>query len=876
MDNGMKNNTAERARRAGGEMRVKNPTTHFLKNSLIGIIILCALFFALMAVIMNYQSAQAIGRVGAQYMSGMSEQISLHFQTAVSFRLSQLKAITHTIPLDSVHGYDQMREELVYNARARDFEALALYMPDGSFEMLYGSPVSLVDPQPFYDSIAAGEDKVAVGLNEEGGKVVLLGICADYAARGGAQSLALVGVLPEEYITATLALNEDTDAQMYAHIIRRDGSYIVRTQDGGDNYFDAVRSMASGRDARLAEEYIQEMQTAMDSGENYSGVFSAAKARRHVYCSALPYSEWYLVIVTPYGTLDEAVDRLSNQSILLAVACFAILLAGLMLVFAKYYRMTGRQIDEQQKARVSAVRASNAKSEFLSNISHDIRTPMNAIVGMTAIAMANIDNQEQVKNCLEKITLSSKHLLGLINDILDMSKIESGKMTLNIDHVSLREVVDGVVNIVHPQVRAKQQHFDVLIQDISVENVCCDSVRLNQMLINLLSNAVKFTPEGGHIEMALREASSPRGDGFIRMHLRVKDDGIGMAPEFKKILFQAFAREDIARVHNIEGTGLGMTITKYIVDMMKGTIEVDSEQGKGSEFRVTLDLQKAPAAEEKMVLPGWRTLVVDDDETLCETTIASLREIGIPADWTPDAETAIRKIEERRGKSDAYQIILLDGKLSGMDGVAAAREIRAHVGRDAPVLLISAYDWTEIEEEARGAGVTGFISKPLFKSTLYDGLKKYAGEERRAVEESKADKVRFAGRRVLVAEDNELNWEITNELLSEMEMQLDWAENGKLCVEMFEKSPIGYYDAILMDLRMPVMMGYEATERIRKLPRADANLPIIAMTADAFSEDVKRCLASGMDAHISKPIDLQEVERTLEKYMKPRAQRAAQ
>ena len=538
-------------------------------------------------------------------------------------------------------------------------------------------------------------------------------------------------------------------------------------------------------------------------------------------------------------------------------------------MFAAYSRLLTQQMEALETARQEAIHANRAKSEFLSNMSHDIRTPMNAIVGMTAIATANIDDMQQVQNCLRKISLSGRHLLGLINDVLDMSKIESGKLTLSMEQVSLREVMDGIVGIVQPQVRARRQQFDVFIHDITAENVCCDSVRLNQVLLNILGNAVKFTPEGGEIHVAMYEEPSEKGGNFIRIHFHITDTGIGMAPEFKEHIFESFVREDRMRVHKTEGSGLGMAITKYIVDAMGGIIEVDSEPGQGTEFRVILDLEKAEVPETDMVLPPWRMLVVDDDRQLCESTAAALQSIGVQADWTLDAEGAIRKVAEQRERRDDYRIILLDWKLPGMDGITAAREIRRLYGHDFPILLISAYDWSEIEEEARAAGITGFIGKPLFKSTLFYGLKPYiipsAPEER---EEQEADAQMLTGRRVLLAEDNELNWEIAEELLTEEGLELDWAENGQICVEKFQAARPGYYDGILMDLRMPVMTGYEATRAIRALDRPDAKtIPIIAMTADAFAEDVKKCLDAGMNAHVSKPIDVREVCRQLLKFM---------
>ena len=570
----------------------------------------------------------------------------------------------------------------------------------------------------------------------------------------------------------------------------------------------------------------------------------------------------------PYGALDEAVSSLGSQRAAITFVSCGILLAATLVVFFLYFRMSRRQLAAVEKAQREAERANRAKSEFLSNMSHDIRTPMNAIVGMTAIASANMDNREQVASCLRKISLSSKHLLGLINDVLDMSKIESGKLTLNLDAVCLREAVEGIVSIIQPQVKSRKQSFDVFIQNIRQENVLCDGVRLNQVLLNLLSNALKFTPEGGRITMTVSQEGSPRGEGFVHTHFIVQDTGIGMSEEFQKKIFDSFAREDSTRVQRTEGTGLGMAITKYIVDEMQGTITVASQRDKGSCFHVTLDLENAPDTEGEMRLPPWDMLVVDDDEPLCRSAADSLGEIGVRAEWALSGGQALALAQERRRQGRDYHVILLDWKLPGMDGIETARQLRRAIGDHVPILLISAYDWSDIEAPAREAGISGFMAKPLFKSTLYHGLLRFAGDEPAQQEEPQEAALDFTGIRILVAEDNELNWEIASELLSSYGFQLDWAENGRQCVDRFSASQPGDYALILMDLRMPVMNGYEATAAIRALDRPDSrSIPIIAMTADAFSEDIHRCLACGMNAHIAKPLDMRELLRLLQKHL---------
>lgn len=567
---------------------------------------------------------------------------------------------------------------------------------------------------------------------------------------------------------------------------------------------------------------------------------------------------------------DDELRSLSNSMTLWTVGICAILSLILVVLFSVYLYFNRKNLQQLEKAKATAEHANKAKSDFLSNISHDIRTPMNAIVGMTAIATANIDNKEQVADCLKKISLSSRHLLGLINDVLDMSKIESGKMTLNMEQISLGEVVESIATIVQPQIKLKKQTFDIYVHDIIAEKVYCDSVRLNQVLLNLLSNAYKFTPEEGKIELSLYQERSEIGDKYVSTHIIVQDNGIGMSEEFKKKIFDSFTREDSARVNKTEGTGLGMSITKYIVDSMHGTIEVESELGKGTKFHIVVQLEIADVEDVDMILPNWNMLVVDDDQILCDTAVQSLKSIGVKADYTLDGESAIEKSVKAHEEGNGYDIILLDWKLPGIDGIETAKKLHGVLGDNIPILLISAYDWAEIEDEARAAGISGFISKPLFKSTLFYGLKQFTDvkdKSERIPAQSKKE-VNLEGKRILVAEDNELNWEIAEVLLTSAGLLVDHAENGQVCLDMLLSKKPGYYDAILMDIRMPVMNGLETTEYIRGLNRRYNSIPIIAMTADAFSEDMQKCLACGMNAHISKPIDIETVKATLAKHIK--------
>lgn len=847
---------------------MKNKTIRLLTISLIAIAFVCVMVFTFLASFLGRKNTQMISEIGTIYMAGMNERIEMHFKSTIDTQLSQLESIVREIPEENISDYALMQEDLKYSAEGRNFQYLALYSGDGDFEMITGEQVTLADPEPFWESMKKGDKKIAVGVDASANDIVLLGIRAELPMADGRKSIALVAGIPDEYIVRVLAL-EENDSLVYSHVIRRDGSFVIKSIATEKNsYFEQVRAIVDEEAGKSAETYVEELQSAMRERKRYSTVLHMEGSRSHLYCTSLPNSEWYLVTVMPYGAMDETVRHFSAIQVTTIFIGSGIILFGLLVVFILYLNLSRRQIEELEKAREEAVHATRAKSEFLSNMSHDIRTPMNAIVGMTAIAVANIDDKKQIQNCLKKITLSSKHLLGLINDVLDMSKIESGKLTLHIEQISLREVMDSIVNIVQPQIKEKKQHFSVHIRNVEAEDVYCDSVRLNQVLLNFLSNAIKFTPEGGYVEISLYEEPSPIGDTYVRVHIKVKDNGIGMSDEFKKTIFEAFTREDSKRVQKTEGTGLGMAITKYILDAMGGTVEVNSKQGEGTEFHVILDLEKVLVQEEEMILPDWHMLVVDDDEQLCESVIHALKDIGINAEWALDGEAAVELVKERHKQQNDFQIILLDWKLPGMDGIETARSIRTQMGGDIPILLISAYDWNEIEHEAREAGITGFISKPLFKSTLFYGLRQFAETDNEIETQLSEKEIDLTGRKILLAEDNDLNWEIAEALLTERGLELEWAENGQICVDKFKRSPVGFYDAVLMDIRMPVMTGHEAAREIRALDREDADIPIIAMTADAFEEDIKRCMESGMNAHVAKPIDIREVERQLDKFIK--------
>ena len=517
------------------------------------------------------------------------------------------------------------------------------------------------------------------------------------------------------------------------------------------------------------------------------------------------------------------------------------------------------QTQALQDALMQAQYASNAKTTFLSNMSHDIRTPMNAIIGFTTIAISHIDNRNQVKDCLNKVLSSGNHLLSLINDILDMSRIESGKVHIKEQECNISELMHSLVNIIQPQVKAKQLELFIDTFDISHENIIADSLKLNQVFVNLISNAVKYTPAGGTIIFQIRQKAVVC-QGYGEYVFIVRDNGIGMSPEFVKHIFEPFEREASATKSGIVGTGLGMSITKNIVDMMGGSITVYSEKGKGSEFIVELklklqDLEKSDIKIKE--LTGKKVLVVDDDMDTCSSVSKMLRHIGMCPEFTTSGKEAVCWAKDACEGGGPYHTYIIDWQMPEMSGIETAKRILSIVDGEAPVLIMTAYDWADIEEEAKAIGVTAFCAKPLFMSDLRFALLSANHLIEQEEEKFAWTMENFSGKRVLLVEDNELNREIAEEILKETGFIIETAPDGADAVEMMKKAREYYYDAILMDVQMPIMDGYEATRTIRALPREDVkDLPIIAMTANAMDEDREAALKNGMNAHIAKPIDI--------------------
>ncbi|MCI8776058.1 MAG: response regulator [Oscillospiraceae bacterium] len=528
------------------------------------------------------------------------------------------------------------------------------------------------------------------------------------------------------------------------------------------------------------------------------------------------------------------------------------------------------QTQALQDALMQAQHANKAKTIFLSNMSHDIRTPMNAIIGFATIAFSHIDNKDQVKDCLQKVLSSSNHLLSLINDILDMSRIESGKVQIKEQECNISELMHNLVNIIQPQVKAKQLELFIDTFEIVNEDVIADSLKLNQIFINLLSNAVKYTPAGGTITFRIMQKPTFR-HGYGDYIFIIKDNGIGMAPDFVQHIFEPFEREATTTKTGIQGTGLGMAITKNIVEMMNGTISVKSEVDKGSEFTVefTLKLQDIQKNEEKIKeLEGMRALVVDDDFNTCDSVSKMLKKVGMRSEWTTSGREAVYRAKSANNEGDSYHTYIIDWHMPEMSGIETARRIRSVAGDDVPIIILTAYDWSDVEEEARSVGITAFCAKPLFMSDLKSALLVANCLVENEDEEEAWTVADFKGKRILLVEDIELNREIAEEILTEMGIIVDSVPDGTDAVAMMKKAEENYYDVILMDVQMPIMNGYEATRTIRDLPRNDVKkLPIIAMTANALEEDKESALKNGMNAHIAKPFNMDDFVAVLSKFL---------
>ena len=656
-----------------------------------------------------------------------------------------------------------------------------------------------------------------------------------------------------------------------ASVIDRDGYFIIKLNRTGslverDNFLENLKG------ARFygGLTYDEIMKTAQENPEGISFEAKYGGIRYVVRIAALQNTDWYYASLVPMSVFSSVTNRILGLVFVLVLSVIAAILV--MVVMWTKTQRDRLKIAEEHRTQLSealsmAQQANRAKTTFLNNMSHDIRTPMNAIIGFTALATKSIDNKETVLDYLTKIAQSSDHLLSLINDILDMSRIESGKVTIDEKEEELSDILHSIRNIFLADIKAKNLDLFIDTMNIKNEHIICDKLRLNQVLLNIISNAVKYTPNGGMISLKIRQEEM-MPDGRCYYEFRIRDNGIGMSEEFRQTIFEPFTREKTSTISGIQGTGVGMAITKNIVDMMDGTISCTSKQGEGSEFvvRVPLHIQENYVEEsiDCSFANGVRALVVDDDMDACTSVSGMLRDIGMRSEWCVSGKEAVVRSEEAFAIHDRYETYIIDWKMPDMNGIETARRIRKVVGPDASIIILSAYDYSNIETEAREAGVTAFITKPIFESDLKRTLAKAYGAEQTSGQETAGPS--FSGKRILLVEDNELNREIATAILEDEGIEVETANNGQEACDTLLEKGAGYYDLVLMDIQMPVMDGYEATRTIRAFEDEElSKIPIFAMTANAFDEDKKNAFDAGMNGHIAKPININVLMEELKK-----------
>ena len=669
---------------------------------------------------------------------------------------------------------------------------------------------------------------------------------------GEQKQAILLRVLPVTELKTKWVFPKEEYESADLSIIDSKGDYIIKGQTfKNSNFFEFYKSY-NAIDSLAGQELFKKISTTTGSltmlnsrGEKCIVAFTPFNAT----------GEWTLVSMMPMKDLIVSTQNWLLIGVISA-ALFVLFIFDLIVL-----RIFNRQLKAAAK---EAELASRAKTDFLSAMSHDIRTPMNAIIGLTLIAEKNVDDQKLVSENLRKINLASNHLLTLINDILDISKVESGKLNVSPQTFSIVETVENLMNLSQPMIKEKNIDFSFHISRMDKEYLYADQLRLNQIYINILSNAIKYTEANGSVTVDMKEEESEK-EGYVKLTYRVADTGIGMSKEYMATMYQPFSRQTDSRVNKIQGTGLGLAITKQMVDLMEGTIECESEPGKGTTFTVTLDLPVSDHQRLDMKFDKMDVLIVDDDEVLLETAVDTLESLGLETEQASNGLEALGMIKHREQTGKNYDIVIIDLKMPDVDGIETIRRIRSEVKSNVPILLISAYSWSDVEQEAKEAGVNGFLSKPLFRSTLYDRISEILGTETKS-SEPENDYSDLEGMNILVAEDNDINWEIISTLLSMYGITTERAENGRVCLEKIKSAAQGQYSLIFMDIQMPEMNGLDATKAIRALDDPWASsIPIVAMTADAFSENVTECLKAGMNGHLAKPIDIKLVIKVIQK-----------
>ncbi len=835
---------------------------------LIVVLIISSLWFLTTAQKTTENSVYDVSEV---YLQELTKQKINQFQINLENQVRQLRIAIATLATEDTGSKEKLQNCIKEMNKVSEFDFLALVDNEGiiyteSDVINDSSPYQDFRPYPFIDRNLK-TSKVSLEKVDENNMIMVMVPLEDTSFEGRKITGAVAGVNAETF--SEKVFTQYDFGRIFCEVIMADGSFVIKTNH---NHLKEKANLFSGlgKEAVFGDGFsIGKVKSDIDSGKSGVASYYLEDILHYTYYAPIEGTDWYMKTTIHYDLVSSKIDAVRQTMTRNSLVQLALVVLMLLAVFCIYLSVR-RKNDKLNYQRIQAEESNRAKSMFLSNMSHDIRTPMNAIIGFTNLAIQSKESMERVQGYLAKILASSNHLLTLINDVLEMSRIESGKIYLDETECNLSEILHDLNTIIIGQIEGKQQELLMDAVDVMNEDVYCDKLRLNQILLNLLSNAIKFTPSGGKISVQFKQKEGAP-EGYGAYELRVKDSGIGMTQEFADKVFTPFERERTSTVSGIQGTGLGMAITKSIVDLMDGRIEVKTAPEQGTEFiiHVNFRLQETqreytPIAE----LTGVKALVVDDDFDACDAATRMLLKLGMQSEWTLSGKEAVLRTKQSVSLNDAFGVYIIDWRLPDLGGVEVARQIRAIVGDSAPILIMTAYDWSNIEDEARAAEVNAFCSKPMFMSDLQATLSKAIGQQVMIPESSDTpeETADFTGKRVLLVEDNELNREIAHEILSQAGFEVEAAEDGSIAVEIVKESKPGYYDLILMDVQMPIMNGYEATRAIRSLEDKElASIVIIAMTANAFEEDKKAALDAGMNDHIAKPIDIEVLFEVLGK-----------